>query len=54
MKHLKFVAASTAGVVGACLLGRFNPDLSADEALELVQQGYSSRIWEQTFKKTAA
>lgn len=44
-------AYQLAGVVAACLLGTFNPDLSADEALELVQQGYSSRIWEQKLKK---
>ena len=31
------------GVVAACLLGALHPELSADEALQLVQVGYTSR-----------
>eukprot|EP00435_Cladocopium_sp_Y103_P011261 s3098_g2.t3 len=31
------------GVVGACLLGSLDPSLSAEEALDFVQRGYSAR-----------
>ena len=33
-----------AGVVAACLLGALHPDLSAEQCLQLVQTGYSSRL----------
>ena len=36
--------AVSSGVVAACLLGVLDPDLSADTALRLVQEGYSSRL----------